>query len=169
MLHLHPRACLAPWHPLVALAACHRPRLLAEEGPRMSAEASTPTNNSNTRLSRIIAAGFGIPTAHKDRNPAAHVRTALRGLQTENAFEEMHCGDARCPSLVFSSSSHAATRAEEAAVRGELLLRRRQGMVGSSSATSDPRADPVVPPPSPLPSWKRAWTPHGWAARQRLS
>ena len=42
---------------------------------------------------------------------------------------------------VFSSSAHAETRAEEAAVRGE-LLRRRQGMVRSSSATSDPRLTP---------------------------
>ena len=66
----------------------------------MSAEASTPTENRNTRLSRIIAAGFGIPTAHKDWNPAAlraQACIALRGLQTENAFEEMRCRNARCP------------------------------------------------------------------------
>ena len=110
----------------------------------MSAEASTPTENSNTRLLRIIAAGFGIPIAHKDRNAAAlraQVCTALRGL-TENAFEDMRCGDARYPSLVFSSSAHAATRAEEAAARALLLLllrrRRRQGMVRSSSLGGGP-------------------------------
>ena len=66
----------------------------------MSAEASTPTNNSNARLSRIIAAGFGMPIAHNDRNAAAlraQVCMALRGLRTENTFEEMRCENARCP------------------------------------------------------------------------
>ena len=110
----------------------------------MSAEASTPTTNSNTRLSRIIAAGFGIPTAHKERNAAAlraQVRTALRGLN-ETAFEEMRCGDARCPSLVFSSSAHAATRAEEGAARAELLCvaaRHGQGIVSNIRPEGWPR------------------------------
>ena len=64
------------------------------------------------------------------------MHSTLTGPHTENTFEEMHVVRA-----VFSSSAHAETRAEEAAVRGE-LLRRRQGMVRSSSATSDPRLTP---------------------------
>ena len=114
----------------------------------MSAEASTPTKNRNTRLSRIIAAGFGMPIAHNDQNAAAlraQVCMALRGLRTEHTFEEMRCENARCPTpcsqAVHMQRGGQKRRAEEAAARAELLWR-RQGMVRSSSATSDPRADP---------------------------
>ena len=100
----------------------------------MSAEASTPTNNSNARLSRIIAAGFEMPIAHNDRNAAAlraQVCMALRGLQTENTFEEMRCRNARCPT--------PCSQAVHMQRRGQKRPRQRHGQSCGGKGWSDHR------------------------------
>ena len=100
----------------------------------MSAEASTPTNNSNARLSRIIAAGFEMPIAHNDRNAAAlraQVCMALRGLRTEHTFEEMRCENARCPT--------PCSQAVHMQRRGQKRPRQRHGQSCGGKGWSDHR------------------------------
>ena len=127
----------------------------------MSAEASTPTKNRNMRLSRIIAAGFGMPIAHNDRNAAAlraQVCMALRGLRTENTFEEMRCENARCPTPC-SQAVHMQRGGQKRPRHGRSCCGGGKGWSGHRQQHPTQGLTQVLSP-SPLPSWKRAWRLH---------